>query len=51
MMVLPSIAWAEKRVALLIGNQGYANEIGKLANSHKDVALLEKTLKDLHFHV
>jgi invasion protein IalB len=51
LMLLPSIAQAEKRIALLIGNQNYANEIGRLANPHNDVALLEKTLKDLHFEV
>ena len=44
-------AQAEKRIALLIGNQGYAGEIGWLANPHNDVALLEKTLKGLDFEV
>jgi hypothetical protein len=42
---------AEKRIALLIGNQGYGNEIGRLANPHNDVALLEKSLKGLGFEV
>src|SRR5262245_4701513 len=44
-------AHAEKRIALLIGNQSYSDEIGKLANPHNDVALLEKTLKALRFEV
>ena len=44
-------AQAEKRIALLIGNQGYGSEIGRLANPHNDVALLEKTLKALGFEV
>ena len=53
MLLLPSAAWAqaEKRIALLIGNQGYASEIGRLANPHNDVALLEKSLKALGFEV
>ena len=42
---------AEKRIALLIGNQGHGSEIGRLANPHNDVALLEKTLKALVFEV
>ena len=44
-------AQAEKRIALLIGNQGYGSEIGRLANPHNDVALLERTLKALGFEV
>ena len=50
-LLVPSAAYAEKRIALLIGNQAYANEIGPLANPHNDVALLEKTLKALNFEV
>ena len=34
-------AQAEKRIALLIGNQSYGREIGRLANPHNDVALLD----------
>ena len=49
--LLPSAAYAEKRVALLIGNQSYESEIGRLANPHNDVALLEKSLKGLGFDV
>ena len=50
-MLLSSAAQAERRVALLIGNQAYGSEIGRLANPHNDVALLEKSLKDLGFEV
>ena len=51
-LVLPaSPAHAEKRIALLIGNQSYTSEIGKLANPHNDIALLEKALKGLQFEV
>ena len=42
---------AEKRIALLIGNQSYGSEIGRLANPHNDVALLERTLRALRFEV
>lgn len=41
----------EKRVALLIGNQGYSSDIGPLANPHNDIALLEKALIGLGFGV
>jgi Caspase domain len=51
--LLPSAvhAQAKKRFALLIGNQGYGSEIGRLVNPHNDVALLEKALKGLRFEV
>ena len=49
--LLPSAVHAEKRIALLIGNQSYTSEIGRLANPHNDIALLEKTLKSLGFEV
>ena len=42
LVLVPSVAHAEKRIALLIGNQGYGSEIGRLANPHNDIALLEK---------
>ena len=47
LMLVPSAAQAEKRIALLIGNQSYGTEIGRLANPHNDLSLLEKSLKDL----
>jgi TRAP-type C4-dicarboxylate transport system substrate-binding protein/uncharacterized caspase-like protein len=53
LLSLPSVALAqaEKRVALLIGNQAYTPEIGALVNPHNDVALLERTLTTLGFQV
>ena len=51
LMLLPSAAQAEKRMALLIGNEGYTGEIGRLVNPHNDVALIEQTLKSLGFEV
>jgi formylglycine-generating enzyme required for sulfatase activity len=44
-------ARAEGRVALLIGNEAYGGEIGRLSNPHNDVALLEQALKGLGFDV
>src|SRR5262245_2695560 len=46
-----ALAQAEKRIALLIGNQAYTPEIGALLNPHNDVAWLERTLKKLGFQV
>jgi TRAP-type mannitol/chloroaromatic compound transport system substrate-binding protein len=51
LMQWPSVAQAQKRFALLIGNQAYTGEIGALANPHNDIALLQKTLKGLGFEV
>ena len=53
LLLLPAaaLAQAEKRIALLIGNQAYGNEIGHLSNPHNDIALLEKALKGLGFEV
>jgi formylglycine-generating enzyme required for sulfatase activity/uncharacterized caspase-like protein len=42
---------AQKRLALLVGNQAYNAEVGPLANPHNDVALLQQTLKGLGFEV
>jgi len=47
--LLPSPLQAEARIALLIGNESYATEIGRLANPHNDVALLGQALKGLGF--
>ena len=49
--LLPFPALAEKREALLIGNETYSSEIGRLANPHNDVALLEQALKQDGFDV
>ena len=43
-ILLPSPARAEAR---LIGNEAYASEIGRLANPHNDVGVLEQALKGL----
>jgi formylglycine-generating enzyme required for sulfatase activity len=49
--LLPSPLRAEARIALLVGNEAYASEIGRLANPHNDVALLAGALKGLGFEV
>ena len=40
-----------KRLALLIGNQGYTEQVGRLKNPHNDVDLIEASLKRLNFKV
>src|SRR5262245_25822947 len=53
LILLPTAvcAQAEKRLALLIGNQGYAAKVGPLKNPHSDVTLMETSLKQLGFKV
>ncbi len=45
----PVSAWAEKRVALVIGNSNYT--FGPLANPRNDAKLMERTLKRVGFEV
>jgi uncharacterized caspase-like protein len=49
--LLPAHVRAQARIALLIGNEAYTSEIGRLANPHNDVALLEQALNGLGFEV
>jgi len=44
-------AFADTRLALLIGNQSYNAKVGTLKNPHKDVVLIEAALKRLGFQV
>jgi uncharacterized protein YbbC (DUF1343 family) len=46
-----ALAQAQQRFALLVGNQGYSDEIGRLDNPHNDIARLESALKSLKFDV
>ena len=48
LLLLPTAALAqvEKRIALLIGNQAYADAVGPLQNAHKDIALVGRALTD-----
>src|SRR5215831_18396751 len=47
--MLPSVAEAENRFALLIGNQNYKSNVGPLKNPHNDVALVGNALEHLLF--
>jgi Caspase domain len=53
LLLLPTVvhAQAEKRFALLIGNQGYSAKIGALKNPHADIALVGEALRSLAFRV
>jgi hypothetical protein len=42
-VLLPSIADAETRIALLIGNQRYSAKVGSLNNPHSDVLLTRRS--------
>ena len=42
---------AQKRIALLIGNQNYSTKVGPLQNPHSDVAIVGAALKSLGFQV
>lgn len=44
-------AQSPQRIALLIGNQGYASAVGPLSNPHRDIELLEKALSRVGFKV
>jgi hypothetical protein len=44
-----SVAEAENRIALLIGNQNYNSSVGPLANPHNDIALVGTALEKLGF--
>src|SRR6516165_8276206 len=50
-LLMPVAAVAEKRIALLIGNQGYNPAIGMLKNPHNDIARLGTALKQIGFEV
>ena len=47
--VPPSSAINGRRIALLIGNQAYAREVGELDNPVNDVNLLAKSLQSIGF--
>ena len=51
LIVLSSAAQAEKRIALLIGNQSYNAKVGSLKNPHSDVTIVGASLKSLGFQV
>src|SRR5262245_43184787 len=50
-VLLTSAAHAERRIALLIGNQTYAPALGALKNPHNDVDRLAAALRKIGFEV
>jgi Caspase domain len=48
---LPSVASAEARIALLIGNKGYSAKVGPLQNPFNDITLIGAALEKLNFNV
>ena len=48
---LPAEAQKQERLALLIGNQGYAAEIGPLKNPHNDIRIIGTALAQVGFSV
>lgn len=51
LIVAPSVAYAQKRIALLIGNQAYRPGVGALVNPLNDVRLVSTALKSVNFEV
>jgi uncharacterized caspase-like protein len=50
MLVTPwRVQAAESRLAVLIGNQGYNDKVGRLKNAHHDVALVDAALRKVGF--
>jgi formylglycine-generating enzyme required for sulfatase activity len=49
LLLVPSIAKAEARLALVISNAGYPAEIGRLENPHKDSAVIAAALEAVGF--
>ena len=50
-VLFPSGALAEKRIALVIGNQGYATDVGPLKNPHKDIFIVGAALARVGFEI
>jgi uncharacterized caspase-like protein len=50
-LLLPSLARAEARIALLIGNQAYNAKVGPLQNPNNDIILIGAALEKLNFKV
>ena len=51
LLVIPVQATGPVKVALLIGNQSYTDEVGPLKNPHTDVELIGASLRQLGFKV
>ena len=51
LLLLPSVARAEARFALLIGNQSYDPSVGVLKNPHNDIAVVGQALSKQGFEL
>jgi uncharacterized caspase-like protein len=51
LVLLPSVAHAEARIALLIGNQAYDPSVGILKNPHNDIAVVGQALPNQGFEL
>ena len=49
--LLPSGAFAQAKIALLVGNQAYDASVGALKNSHNDIAVVGEALRAQDFEV
>src|SRR5262245_40759509 len=49
--LLPTAAFAQTKIALLIGNQAYDASVGILKNSHNDIAMVAEALRAQNFEV
>lgn len=50
-ILVPTVAHAADRFALVIGNQAYNDKVGPLRNAHNDIMLVGKALADVGFTV
>ncbi len=51
LQLMPSVALAAERIALVIGNQAYNDKVGPLRNPHNDAALVGKALTEAGFRL
>ena len=51
LVLLSSTVYAEERIALLVGNQAYAKEVGPLENPINDISQVGAALKKIGFKV
>jgi len=51
LILIPFPALAEKRIALLIGNQAYDRSVGVLRNPHNDIELVARALEKQGFEI
>jgi hypothetical protein len=47
----PCAAWAQAKIALLIGNQAYDRSVGVLKNPHNDISVVDGALRHAGCHL